>query len=259
MATHEGTSVNSVTLTVQDNYAPPPWYSRATPSEVGRALTIGAAILDGDVPPPFAAQIDVASSVAAVREESVREREKQLATHQAHTEKILDQHHSVLESQRVSMQAEIDKLNVKASNDQERVRDLLGQCDELEGKLSEMDDNGCVLESECNHDGVNAHLGELARHTCDVMAALASHHALIERLDQSAVELRASIFLFYRRAKQLNVDTPWLNAVMQLPFEEAFDHGIRRSWNNITATKAKVIEDALGKEAYNVCKQRLRQ
>ena len=74
MATHEGGTgkpVSSVTLTVQDGYAAPLWYSRAAPSEVGRALTIGAAILDGDVPPPFAAQIDVASSVAAVREESL--------------------------------------------------------------------------------------------------------------------------------------------------------------------------------------------
>lgn len=246
---------NSVTLTVQDGYALPTWYSSASPSEIGRALTIGSAILDGNLPSPF--QTEVASAVAAVREESVRAREKQLAAHHAHTEKLLDQHRSMLEAQRRLMQEEIDRLNVKAGNGQERIRELVGECDEMQVKLSEMEENGCVLASDCNYDTVRSHFEELAKHTCDVMAALASHHSLIEKVNQSAIQLRASIFIFYRRAKQVNAETPWLNAVMQLPFEEAFEHGIRRPWNNITATKAKMLEDGLGKEAFAVCKQTL--
>jgi hypothetical protein len=109
------------------------------------------------------------------------------------------------------------------------------------------------LESESNLEGIRSHFANLGQHSEELLVALASHHALIEKLNQSAIELRAKVFMFYRRAKRVNTDTTWLGVTMQLPFESAFEFAKGRVWNNVTATKGQLIEDGLGKAAAQIC------
>ena len=78
------------------------------------------------------------------------------------------------------------------------------------------------------------------------------HAALMSRLEESSVALRATIFTFYRRCKTLNLKTPWLNVAMSLPFEAAFEHALCRPWNNVTKGKADEIQKGLGKAAAEI-------
>ena len=62
--------------------------------------------------------------------------------------------------------------------------------------------------------------------------------------------------VWYRSSKQTNQSIPWSKGEMQLPFEDAYEHGIGRSWNNMTAAKVKELESAMGKDAAKLAIER---
>ena len=183
----------------------------------------------------------------------MKAREAQLSAHETSLQKLGDEHRAALDLQRAAMQREIDRLSAKNEESDGNVKRLMAENDELEEKVSALESGGAVLESECNHKGIRSHFSNLCQHSEELLAALASHHALIEKLNQSAIELRAKVFMFYRGAKRVNMDTTWLGVPMQLPFESAFDFAKGRVWNNVTATKGQLIEDGLGKASAQIC------
>ena len=122
--------------------------------------------------------------------------------------------------------------------------------------MSAIEEGGVIVEP-ATHDAVRSHFEGFTQHTCDLLAALAKHHSLIDRLDRSAINVRAKIFTYYRLTKRLNASTDSLNVEMLLPWEHAYEHAIAfdRPWNNITKSKAMELENALGREAFKLCKR----
>lgn len=236
---------NTVTLTVDEGFSLPEWYARETPEAVGRALLMGAALMDG-APPAVDHQVEMKAAVASVREESVAQREKQLAVHEAQLESIIADKNTALEAQRAAMQKEIDALTSKSAEAEARTKRIVEENDGLQEKLDRFEEQAAAPGDSAP---VKDHFVAIATHTHEVLAAFAEHHSLIDKLAQSSVKLRAKIFGFYRRCKSLNLDIPWLNAAMQLPWEAAYEHACSRPWNNVTASKAKELETGLGKAA----------
>lgn len=236
---------NTVTLTVNEGFSLPEWYAQATPEATGRALLMGAALMDG-APPSVEAQIEVKAAVAHVREDAVVQREKLLAVHEAQLESIIADKNTALEAQRAAMQTEIDALTSKNTEAGARAKRLVEENDGLQEKIDQFEAQAAAPGDPAP---VKEHFESLATHTGELLASLADHHSLIDRLGESSVNLRAKIFVFYRRCKSLNLDIPWLDAAMQLPWEAAYEHACARPWNNVTASKAKEVEAGLSKAA----------
>ena len=86
----------------------------------------------------------------------------------------------------------------------------------------------------------------------EIFELYAEHNALIKKLDESVVKIRSKSMIFYRGFKRSAKPIPWLFPVMELPFEQAFEHALGRPWNNMTSSKLKSIEHSLGKEAASI-------
>ena len=243
----------TITLEVLEDFSLPPFYSNAAPSDTCRALTLAAIILDGSVPPIFSTQMEVAAAVAEVREETLAAREQQLRSHEAAIEKIAAEHRLAFASQQAQLQTELDHLAEQRDEAEAKVKELIRDNDAIEERLSAFEEGPTILESDANHDAVRSHFESFGRHSADLLSALARHHDLIEKCNQSAVQLRAKVFTFYRCSKRVNMNTPWLNIPMKLPFEDAYEHAIGRPWNNLTTSKAELLERELGKSATQLC------
>eukprot|EP00966_Prymnesium_polylepis_P017420 401698-Prymnesium_polylepis.1 len=248
-------SDSTVTLNIEEGYLLPKFYDHSPASDIGRALTLGATLLEGGVPPSLNTQVDIATAVNQIKQECLDKQEVQLRTHESILATIAVSHASELETQRSAMQAEIERMKDMHAQDQEKIKDLINQCDDLDSKLTEYEDKGAILSSECNQEAIKGHFEGLANHTGEVLSAMAEHARLIKKLDKSATKLRSKVYLYYRDAKALNVDTPWLGARMELPFDDAFSHALSRKWNDVTKTKADDVIDALGKDAFDLCKK----
>ena len=243
----------TITLEVLEDFTLPPFYSNAAPSEICRALTLAATILDGSVLPMFSTQMEVSVAVAKVREETLAAREAQLASHESAVERLAVEQRATLEAQRRAMQEEIDRLTERCEEHERHVTKLIRENDAIEERLSAFEEGPTILVSDANHDAVRSHFGSFGKYSAELLLALAHHHDLIEKCNQSAVKLRAKVFSFYRCSKRVNMDTPWLNLDMKLPFEDAFQHAIGRPWNNLTTSKAELLERGLGKSATQLC------
>lgn len=253
-------SNNTVTLAVAESFTLPAWYKEASPLDVGRALTLGATLLAGEVPPSLNTQVDISSAVSQMRQECLEKREEQLQQHESSLATITAAHKTELELQRSTLRAEIDRMAARIAEDRQaaeaKLKKLINENDDLEAKVSTIEEGGAIVEPS-TRDAVRSHFDGFAQHTCELLAALAKHHALIDRLDRSAVNVRAKIFTYYRLTKRLNASADWLNVEMVLPWEHAYEHAIAfdRPWNNITKSKAIELENSLGREAFKVCKR----
>jgi hypothetical protein len=228
---HDGAPITTtVTLAVEEGYTLHPFYAHASPSDIGRALMLGATLLNGEVPPLLHVQTEIDTAIVRVKQECLERREGQLKEHEARMAAITASHGAELESQRSTLQAEIALMAAKHAEEVQavavRIKDLVNENDDLEARVSAMEEGGVIAESDCNHEAVRSHFQGFAQHTCDVLAALAKHHALIDKLDRSAVHVRAKLFTYYRQTKKLSASTDWLNVCMELPFETAYEHAI---------------------------------
>jgi hypothetical protein len=246
---------NSLTLTLEEGYAVPSFFSKATPHETCRGLSLAAAILDGETPRLFSTQMEVAAAVAASKEESMRQREQQLAAHEAALQKYAEDHHKALELQITTMQEKFDSQTAKQTESDNKIRNLLKENDDLEDKISEFESGGAVVASEAKHDEVRSFFEKHGQHSGEILGLLAEHHKIINQLNTNTVTLKAKIYAFHRTAKSLNMSTPWLNGQVGLPFDEAVDFAVARPYNNVTHTKANLIESNLGKAAFEQYKQ----
>ena len=93
----------------------------------------------------------------------------------------------------------------------------------------------------------------------EIFELYAEHNALIKKLDESVVKIRSKSMIFYRGFKRSAKPIPWLFPVMELPFEQAFEHALGRPWNNMTSSKLKSLEHSLGKEAASIVPLRLKR
>jgi chromosome segregation ATPase len=252
---HYAVSDSTVTLNIEEAYLLPTFYEHAPSSEVGRALTLGATLLEGGVPPTLNTQVEIATAVNQIKQECLKRQEDQLRTHEATLATIASSHASQLETQRSTMQAELERMKGEHAQNNEKINDLINQCDGLDSKVTQYEEKGAVLSSDFNQEAIKGHFEALANHTGELLSAMAEHARLVKRLDKSATKLRAKMYLYYRDAKALNVATPWLGATMELPFDAAFSHALSRKWNDVTKSKADDILDGLGKDAFDLCKK----
>ena len=234
-------------LITDEGYHLPTWYSSASPEDIGRALSFAAAVFGGTVPPTFATQLEVSTAIAKVKEESMQRREAQLVAHEQVMQGIIADHKTALDIQQNATQKEIDRLTNLHEQEKERANGLIRENDELQEKFDELESRAAKSSSE-DLEPVRIHFEGLTTHTQELLTALHDHHVLVEKLDISAAKLRAKVFAYYRHTKQLNMDTPFLQVPMQLPFEDAFEFAKARPWNNVTHAKQRELELALGKK-----------
>ena len=240
---------NTVMLITEEGYHLPTWYSSANPEDIGRALSFAAAVFDGTVPPTFATQLEVSAAIAKVTEESMQRREAQLVAHEQAMQSIIADHKTALDIQQNATQKEIDRLTSLHKEEEERVKGLIEENDELQEKFDELESRTVIAKSSSEDlEPVRTHFEGLTAHTQELLTALHEHHVLVEKLDVSAAKLRAKVFAYYRHTKRLNMDTPFLEVPMQLPFEDAFEFAKARPWNNVTHAKQRELELALGKK-----------
>ena len=225
----------SIHLTVPIGYTVPKFYNTASPSDIAHALREGVALITGDAE-FLKAQVEsqVSEQVTAAKEEFIKERENQLATHEASLAKLAEIHSQQLEEVRAKAAAENEELNAK-------ITQLIAENDELERKAEESTEKNSAT-FETSYAKYSTHLSQLYKR----------HHSLIQELDKSFVEIRAKEYLMFKDAKLSAMEQ---GVDLTLPHESACDFVEKKmkegvAWNNIKHSARDTIEREFHKESF---------
>lgn len=243
----------SVRLYVTDEYKLPQWWKTASTADVCVALSIAATlmpVLKGEVPPGLRVQQQIAEAVTRKQRDLQQSHEKTLQSLVADMKANLTDTKSVMQSRidelvkaRDAAVRECETVRARAEEEMTKI--------EAELQSSKKTSSGECVASE-DQEKVRTHFRDVSVHTTDMFSLLSQQGEAIKQLSNSLTQLRAREMAWYRCSKRTSKSIPWASADMQLPFEGAYEHAIGRSWNNMTASKLKELEHAMGKEAARI-------
>ena len=226
----------SVRLHVTEDYKLPQWFKTASPNEVSGALSMIAGlmpVLKGEVPPGLRVQQQIAEAVA-----------KSQQAHGSALQSLMTEMKQTLSDTRSIMQSRINELAEERDAAVEKYNTLK----EEERMESEKNDQREWVSDE-DQEKVQTHFKGVADHATEMFSLLSKQKTAIMKLTDNLVHLRVKEMAWYRPSKEINKSIPWSDTDMQLLFESAYEHAFGRCWNNMTATKLKELEGAMGKEA----------
>jgi YesN/AraC family two-component response regulator len=233
----------SVRMYVRDDFKLPQWFKSASPDEVSNALSITAGlmpVLRGEVPPGLRVQQQISEAVAKsqlAHESALQSLMTEMKQHLSDTRSMMQTRINELTEAKNKALSQYNSLKEETEAEMSRLKAEVESCKEKEFVSTE------------DQSTVQAHFKGLVGHAADVFSLLADQNEVIKQLSDNLTQIRAKEMVWYRSAKQTNKAIPWSSVEMQLPFESAYEHAIGRTWNNMTASKLKDLEAALGKEA----------
>ena len=220
----------TVTLSIEQGYQLPTFYQKATPREIGEALSRGAVEI-------LTSQDNQtrSSSFLEFQQKSLQEREDQLAKHEETIKKMIEEIRLQSESTRTTLQSRIDELNVNSEEAVEAIARITAERDALLGKGEEVDDTP-----------LQEHMKSLTTHLTEMFELYANHDSLQRQLDASLTAIRVKTMTWYRHMKRSDIASKFR---LTLPWEHAYEHAVGRIWNNMTAAKEKELDSNLGRKA----------
>ena len=225
----------SIHLTVPIGYQVPKFYTTATPSDIAHALREAVALVTGNAE-FLKSQVEsqVSTQVTAAKEEFMKERETQLAQHEAILHKIMETHNKQIEEVKAKAVAEQKEMQVK-------ITQLIAENDELVMKAEESTEKNSA-NFETSYAKYSAHLSQLYKR----------HHSLIQELDKSMTEIRAKEYLIFKDAQKSAMEQ---GVELTLPHESACDFVEKKmkegvAWNNIKHSARDTIEKEFHKESF---------